>query len=252
MNSILDKLQQHSTNRPNATAFTYLDDTSIETSRSFYQLKQNCQNIASKLLIYANPGDRVLIMLPNSLEYIDVFLGCLYAGIIGIPLYPVAGGRFSQRVSGIVKDCDAALIIVNSTDNRSYEGCQTITASALINTKANIPTPQIQSHSIAFLQYTSGSTGEPKGVMVSHENIVSNCRAIAQSAKVTSKSIFCNWLPFYHDLGMITTVMLAIYSGVHSVLMSPFKFTRRPICWLEAISIYKATHCAAPNFGYDH
>ncbi|MDP2111847.1 MAG: AMP-binding protein [Thiobacillus sp.] len=210
-----------------------------------------------------NTGDRVAIMLPTGREFFAAFYGALYAGCVPVPLYPPA--RPSQieehmrRIAGIVANAGATLLI---TDARAKPlghllraQCPSLRAVATVAdlsraAAAQLPPPP-RPEDTAFLQYTSGSTGNPKGVVLSHANLLANLDAMARASGVSAKDVFVSWLPLYHDMGLIGACMGSLYVGFRLVLMSPLAFLARPGRWLWAIHRHRATLSAAPNFAYE-
>jgi 1-acyl-sn-glycerol-3-phosphate acyltransferase len=207
-------------------------------------------------------GDRVAIMLPTGREFFAAFYGALYAGCVPVPLYPPA--RPSQieehlrRIAGIVANAGAALLV---TDARAKPlghllraQCpslrQIVTVADLARAVAQLPPPP-RAEDTAFLQYTSGSTGNPKGVVLSHANLLANLNAMARASGVTARDVFVSWLPLYHDMGLIGACMGSLYVGFRLVLMSPLAFLARPGRWLWTIHRHRATISAAPNFAYE-
>jgi 1-acyl-sn-glycerol-3-phosphate acyltransferase len=208
-------------------------------------------------------GDRVAIMLPTGREFFAAFYGALYAGCVPVPLYPPA--RPSQleehlrRIAGIVANAGAALLV---TDARAKPlghllraQCaslrQVATVADLSRPDAAPLPPPPRAADTAFLQYTSGSTGNPKGVVLSHANLLANLRAMERAAGVSADDVFVSWLPLYHDMGLIGACMGSLYVGFRLVLMSPLAFLARPGRWLSTIHRHRASVSAAPNFAYE-
>ncbi len=208
-------------------------------------------------------GDRVAIMLPTGREFFAAFYGALYAGCVPVPLYPPA--RPSQiedhmrRIAGIVANAEAAVLI---TDARAKPlghllraQCASLRQVATVTdlsrpVMAPLPPPP-RADDLAFLQYTSGSTGNPKGVALTHANLLANLKAMAQASGVSARDVFVSWLPLYHDMGLIGACMGSLYVGFQLVLMSPLAFLARPGRWLWTIHRHRATVSAAPNFAYE-
>lgn len=255
MDTIVDIVRRRAESQPEKIAFTFIDDDGHNTSISFVELHNVACAVAQELLLRTSPEDTVVIMIPQGLSYIKALLGCLYAGVIAVPLYPPRNEQQSGRLQVIVENCRAKLVLSSDEiklllDRAAFvkntldiETCTSVRGSSL---------PIAAWGDLAFLQYTSGSTGSPKGVMVSHGNIISNLMSLQQATNCSAKDVFCNWLPLFHDLGLVNTIFLPLYLGCHSVLMSPGRFIRRPSAWLEAITEYGASVCGAPNFAYDH
>ena len=208
-------------------------------------------------------GDRVAIMLPTGREFFAAFYGALYAGCVPVPLYPPA--RPSQiedhmrRIAGIVANAGAALLVTDARAKPlghllraqcpSLRGVATV--ADLSRAAATQLPPPPRAEDTAFLQYTSGSTGSPKGVVLSHANLLANLNAMARASGVTTKDTFVSWLPLYHDMGLIGACMGSLYVGFRLVLMSPLAFLARPGHWLWAIHRHRASVSAAPNFAYE-
>lgn len=276
METIVNFLAGHAQASPNKSAFTFINDGNDKATLSYLELHSAALSISSSLLSLVQPGDRVVLLLPQGLDYIQAFLGCLYAGVVAVPLYPPKNAKHSDRVLSVIESCQASLAItsedakvflvdtliplpvysfqecINESLNRAFNGAINEAANKTANGVTNNNLQKNIPESLAFLQYTSGSTGTPKGVMVSHRNILANLKSLQEATHCSSDDIFCNWLPLFHDLGLVNTILLPIYLGAHSILMSPASFMRRPMNWLEAISFYRATICGAPNFAFDH
>ncbi|MCK9389419.1 MAG: AMP-binding protein [Sulfuritalea sp.] len=234
---------------------------------SFALLRAEARALATGLLAHgasaAGPGDRVAIMLPTGREFLFAFYGALYAGCVPVPLYPPA--RLSQledhmrRIAGIVANAEATVLV---TDPRAKllghllsAQCASLrrvaTVAELTRPDAPPPLPAPGAEDIAFLQYTSGSTGNPKGVVLTHANLLANLRGMEHASAVTSDDIFVSWLPLYHDMGLIGACMGSLVVGFQLVLMSPLAFLARPQRWLATIHRHRATVSAAPNFAYE-
>ena len=208
-------------------------------------------------------GDAVAVMLPTGSEFVAAFYGALYAGCVPVPLYPPA--RLTQiedhlqRSAGILRNAEARLLItVNQAKPFAQllrAHCETLhtiaTVSDLAVARAQVARPAINAASTAFLQYTSGSTGNPKGVVLSHANLLANVRAMWRASKVSSHDIFVSWLPLYHDMGLIGACIGSLVVGYRLVLMSPLEFLGKPSRWLWAMHEHRGTLSAAPNFAYE-
>ena len=259
ISNLVELLRLRATVQPERRAFTFLGDGETQTAASTYaELDQQGRSIGAAIQQKTQPGDRVLLLYPQGLEYIAAFFGCLYAGTIAVPAYPPRRKRASSRLQAIVADCEASLVLTSSAIAQALR--QTgdlaqvpwvITEELPLGGEDDWREPEVTSESLAFIQYTSGSTGLPKGVMLSHGNLIHNERMIQAAFEQTAESIVAGWLPMYHDMGLIGNVLQPVYSGSHCVLMSPVHFLQRPLRWLQAISQYKATTSGGPNFAYD-
>ena len=241
---------------------------------SYRSLQAEAQALAAGLLAHGlgagdrvasgiSAGDRVAIMLPTGREFFAAFYGALYAGCVPVPLYPPA--RPSQiedhmrRIAGIVANAEAALLVTDARAKplghllraqcASLRGVATV-ADLSRPALATLPPPP-RAEDVAFLQYTSGSTGNPKGVVLTHANLLANLNAMARAAGVGAEDVFVSWLPLYHDMGLIGACMGSLYVGFRLVLMSPLAFLARPGRWLWTIHRHRATVSAAPNFAYE-
>ncbi len=209
------------------------------------------------------PGDRVAIMLPTGAAFFQAFFGTLYGGGVPVPIYPPM--RLSQledhlrRQAGILRNAGATFLLA-PPEGRALSALlkaqvETLRAVAYVDdvrsdTPARLP-PGAEATELAMLQYTSGSTGDPKGVMLTHGNLLSNIRAMGGAIEASSKDIFVSWLPLYHDLGLIGAWLGSLYFAVPVIIMSPLTFIVRPEAWLWAIHRNRATLSAAPNFGFE-
>ncbi|KWF10189.1 beta-ketoacyl synthase [Burkholderia ubonensis] len=261
--TVTELLQFRGHDTPEKTAFIFLDNGEAELTRlTFGDLDKRARGIAARLQGMAQPGDRVLLVYPPGLEFISAWAGCLYAGLIGVPAYPPRRHRPADRLKSIVADAGP---VVALTDAATLDGIahredgysDTLELKILATDQAfDAPAgqwraPDITPQTLALLQYTSGSTGTPKGVMISHANILSNMAVIAEASNADASTVFVSWLPVFHDMGFFGKVLLPIHLGVLSVLMAPAAFVQKPIRWLQAITKYRGTHCAAPDFAYD-
>lgn len=209
------------------------------------------------------PRKSVAIMLPTGIDYFHTFFGILYSGAVPVPLYPPARPtqleEHIRRHRKILSNAEATLLITVPEVKpiaRLLMGQvpvlkQVITLDELYTDSAPDCTISLQENDIAFLQYTSGSTGDPKGVVLSHGNLLANIRAMGAACRVTYDDVFVSWLPLYHDMGLIGAWFGSLYHGCRLVIMPPLSFLARPIRWLKAIDTYRGTLSAAPNFGYE-
>lgn len=264
MTSIIDVLKINAKIRPEFVVFTFIDDAGQQSQCTLSQLNAAAQTIAANLSSRVTPGDTVVLLLPQGLDYIKAFFGCLTAGVVAVPLYPPLSKSHSPRVRKVINDCRPGLVLTDeallttvesaigqNNDVDALPPVVSLNALQQPNTLLN-PNPIPTADTLAFLQYTSGSTGDPKGVMVSHGNIIANLETLVEATGCHQDDVFCNWLPLFHDLGLVNTLLMPVYLGAHSVLMSPGRFIKRPLRWLEAISAYQASICGAPNFAFEH
>ncbi|MCP5245545.1 MAG: fatty acyl-AMP ligase [Burkholderiales bacterium] len=262
--SLVDILMEHANTQGYETAYVHWSpNQEIQQHISFQQLHHGAQAIASALQQQLPAGSRVVLAFPTGIDFITAFMGCLYAGMIAVPVYPPFAQKEWPRFANIAQDCGAALICTRSERMEAMnDGCRQyrllqhipcLAVDMLYSNAAHVwNKPAIKQNDIAFLQYTSGTTGDPKGVMVTHGNIMANQAMITEIFRHTTDSIVAGWLPMYHDMGLIGTVLNPLYVGFKSVLMEPIVFLRQPSRWLKAISDYRVTTSGAPNFAYDY
>ncbi|MDX2284880.1 MAG: fatty acyl-AMP ligase [Bacteroidia bacterium] len=244
-----------------ALAF-FSNGETLDQSLSYRQLDQRARAIAVSLMDRGLHGRRVLLLYPSGLEYLAAFFGCLYAGVVAVPVYPPQMGKQMLRIQAIIQDSQSELFL---TDRRIYDNLvqnlpefMAATAGKWMFTEDTDPgqaglwqMPGLSGDSLAFLQYTSGSTGLPKGVMVSHGNLLNNERIVRVAYSHDEHSDFAGWLPLYHDMGLIGNVLQPLFLGSTSYLFSPMSFIQKPVRWLQLISRYRAHTSGAPNFAYD-
>lgn|GEM_PF-3228507 len=237
-----------------------VDGENLEISLTFRDLDQRAKSIAFDLAQKGvKPKDKILLGYPSGLDFIEAFFGCLYAGAIPVPVPLPKLNSQDSRFTYILKDSEAQGCLTHSHQLRHFEKVFTVQSpSFFVNPTDQIllsnvswDPPITSSDDIAFIQYTSGSTSEPKGVLISHKNILSN-QAMIQDATGLNKNVVCvGWAPLFHDLGLICNILFPLYVGGKSVLMSPTSFLQKPVRWLSAISRYRASLSGAPNFAYD-
>ena len=260
MKSVIDIFRLQATQRANQKAFTFLDEQRNEVCRTYSAIYRESSAFANKLLEQCNAGDRVCILLPSGLDYVRVFLACLMAGLVAVPLYPAKGAKSHSKIRKIIDDCGAKVVVSESSTvariaSLSEDAVKWLDiaelsvadAGQLIDLDVNI-----NSHDLAFLQYTSGSTGDPKGVMISHQNILANIGALRQAIGAEFASDICSWLPLNHDMGMMLGILAPLYRGGHSVLMPQISFVMNPFNWFTTISEFNIVCSAAPNFAFKY
>ncbi len=267
--SFVDLLRARAQHQPERRAFTYLaDGDETEELLSYAELETRARAIGALLQSVAARGERVVLLYPPGLDFIVAFLGCLYAGAIAVPAYPPAPARLQRmlpRLEAVVKDAGAAVVLTTSPILTMAEaifgvapGLQAAKWLATDETIRDAPSaaaawhnPSVTGKDVAFLQYTSGSTGAPKGVVLTHSNLLVNQKMIVNAFRGNASTVGVCWLPLYHDMGLIGHVLGPIYMGASAVLMSPLDFLQQPVRWLRAIAKYRATISGGPNFAYD-
>lgn len=285
--SLVTLLSDHAVSYPNLTAYHYVgSDLSIIARLTYGELNSKAKAIAATLQKHhVAKGDRVILIYEPGLEFIGAFFGCLYAGVIAVPCYPPFNKKAADKLMVIIDNCSPKLILSTTEIASQIKKLKFIT---LLNkfpylkllftrwkkkheevskydfdqylwlTSNNIETSlEKKFHSVpvdqddgAFLQYTSGSTSLPKGVFVSHTNLIHNIELISHAVKINNQDIIVSWLPVYHDMGLIGGLLVPIYNRVPAYIISPFEFLKNPLLWLKAMTKYQGTVSVSPNFGY--
>ncbi len=258
--SLIEILSRRAQKQSDREAYIFLQNGETESGILTYgELDRQARKIASHLWKWQ--GERALLLYPSGLEFITAFFGCLYAGVVAVPVYPPRRNQNLSRLLSIVNDAQANIAltkisILAEIEKRWEEEAKLgqlkwVATDTIEANGQEFVDRSVAPENLAFLQYTSGSTGTPKGVMVTHGNIIHNQQLIQQAFGHTEKSIGVGWLPLFHDMGLIGHVLQPIYVGFPSILMPPLAFTMKPIRWLNAISKYRATTSGGPNFAYD-
>ena len=261
--NLVDLLRWRASCQPEKKAYTFLPDGEKEEVHLTYgELHRQARSIAALLQSRIRCGERVLLCYPSGLDYIAAFFGCLYANIVAVPTQPPRRNRPMPQLLAIVADTQATIALTTESilanikpefDNLP----EPLTVEWLTSDKINEDlaedwqSPVIENGTLAYLQYTSGSTARPKGVMVSHGNVLSNLAYMDHGFEHTSKSVAVTWLPQFHDMGLVYGIMQPLYNGFPCVIMPSMAFVQKPIRWLRTISRFKATHSGGPNFAYD-
>ncbi len=269
--SIPALLEAHAIDQPDTTAFTFVDyevdPTGFAESLSWSQIHRRAHGVADELRLCGSVGDRAAILAPSGLDYIAAFLGALQAGFIAVPLSVPRFGHHDERVSVVLRDCVPAVILTTSAvigDVTEYARAPSGHAAPHVveidSLDLNSPRP-IEPFvqplpNAAYLQYTSGSTRTPTGVVVSHSNVIANLEQIAADyfenpAAGTPGATLVSWLPFSHDVGLIFGICAPILRALPSVLTSPTMFVQRPARWLQLLARHGRSFSAAPNFAFE-
>jgi len=244
-------------------AFTYLVDGENEQVRLTYaELDRQARAIGAWLAAQDLAGERALLLYPPGLEFIAVFFGCLYGGVIAVPVYPPRRNRSLGRIQAIADDADAKVALTTEAvlsrvmpliDETPHLKNLTWLATCQVPSglEEKWDMPDVHGDTLAFLQYTSGSTGTPKGVVLNHANLVHNSALIAHAFENTRSGKGVFWLPSYHDMGLIGGILQPLYIGRPNILMSAMSFLQKPYRWLSAISRFQGSTSGGPNFAYD-
>jgi len=261
VSSLVGLARQRAQYRPDHPAYVFLSGDQLSQSRLTYsELDLRARSIAGVLQGLKARGERALLLYPPGLEFIAAFFGCLYAGAIAVPAYPPRLNRNALRIVSIAQDSQASLIL---TTNAVLLRLDALAAHAPELAKLRwFPTDNLQApggdrqdfyadgQALAYLQYTSGSTAAPKGVMISHANVLDNSAYLAKAFRHSAEDISLSWLPHFHDLGLVHGILQPMYSCFPGYLIAPMSFLQRPLDWLRAISRFRVTHSDGPNFAY--
>lgn len=263
--TLIEVLNWHVSRHPDRLHLTVLqDDSTVLGAMTYAELGKSAHAVAVGLIGRdVQPGDRVALMLPTSLDFFSAFFGILYAGAIPVPIYPPM--RLTQiedhlrRQAGILRNAGARMLITMPEGKAAaallraqLETLDSVeSVASLSTTPAMQLPPRGDSQSTALIQYTSGSTGDPKGVVLSHANLLANIRAMGSVMEASSADVFVSWLPLYHDMGLIGAWLGCLHYAAPLCAMSPLSFLVRPESWLWAIHRYRATFSASPNFGFE-
>ncbi|HBI36193.1 MAG: hypothetical protein A2015_05060 [Spirochaetes bacterium GWF1_31_7] len=262
--TMVDVLKYYSRTKSDEKAYIFLKDGEVEKEVvTFSELDEKAKTISEYLLSNNLTGERALLLYNSSINFIAAFFGCLYAGVIAVPAFPPRKNQKISRIENIINDCNPKVILstedieeilstneesVSILNNIEWINTNNLNSSLKLDEKS---LPIILPETIAFLQYTSGSSGNPKGVVITHKNLIHNQKLIKKGFEHSSSTVFVSWLPMFHDMGLIGNTLQPLYLGVLAVLMSPESFLQKPSRWLKAISKYKGTTSGAPNFAYD-
>ncbi|MDX1418190.1 MAG: AMP-binding protein, partial [Candidatus Promineifilaceae bacterium] len=261
--SINELLTYRAEHQAHDIAYIFLDSRGRkEIAVDYESLFRRASAYAERLLRDVEPGERLVLLISPGLDYVVAFLGSLLAGVIAVPSYPPRNQTDLHKIRKILENSEACAIALDrlTHDKLSDDFDQLIRERGLslvtspVANESGIDSPAytaVNAESIAFLQYTSGSTAEPKGVVISHKNLLYNLNIIETAIAGNRQMVNVSWLPPYHDLGLVGGILSPLYCGFPGVLMSPVTFLKRPYVWLKTISDYKATITVAPNFAYD-
>jgi acyl-CoA synthetase (AMP-forming)/AMP-acid ligase II len=257
--TLADLLEHRAQATPAALAYSFLDSHLDESRCTYAELHRRALAVAARLRPIVQADDRVLVCHLPGLDYVAAFFGCLYAGAIAVPVYPPQYHQSFDRIRAIIADARprAALTSQAIVEKLGAEAESVprpfdwIVSEELVAAEPAAAPARRRADAIAFLQYTSGSTAEPKGVALSHGNLLANLQAIAENFHSHPGSVGCIWLPPYHDMGLIGGILQPLYAGFPVYLMSPLAFVLRPNKWLEAITRFHGTISGGPNFAFD-
>lgn len=239
------------------------DGRDVTATIGYAPLRNHAQAVANQLRQHVAEGSRALLLYPPGLDVLPAFFGCLNAGVVAVPVPPPDGVRLKHslpRLKGIVADAEAEVILTTAGLRQDLEArlSETMPQVHWIATDALEPAdapdfkrPDITSESLAYLQYTSGSTSAPRGVMLSHGNVLANLAYLQQGFACDENSVCVTWMPYFHDYGLVEGLLQPMFSGADCYVLSPLTLLKRPIRWLEAMDRFGGTHTHAPNFAYE-
>jgi len=261
--SLVDLLRDRALRSRDETAYISVsDDGESSQVLSYGELDRLARCIAARIQTDCVSGDRVLLLYPYGLDFIIGFFACLYAGVVAVPATAPRSKRNAEKLLTLVNDVDARLVLSVDSQKDSLErrmsnigsfGLIEVVATDLLKDgEALWRETSPDADALAFIQFTSGSSGNPKGVLVTHGNILSNQRTIQDAFGHTRQSICVSWLPMFHDMGLIGSVLQPVYVGFPCILFSPAAFIQNPLMWLQLVSRYRATTSGGPNFAYEH
>jgi acyl-CoA synthetase (AMP-forming)/AMP-acid ligase II len=249
-------LLRHAAEHGDERAFTFLKDGDSEDAHlTWGMLAGRAVQVAEELAALGLSGQRAVLFHPPGLEFVVAFCGCLLAGVVAVPLHPPVTRRLQERAQAVIDDCRSAAVLTTAAGMAGIEPLVRSRSLALVATDAlrgagTARQVQVAPERPAFLQYTSGSTGSPKGVVITHGNLVENSRLIGRAFGTRPGEVGVNWLPLLHDMGLIGSVVHVIHQRLHCVHLSPQSMIRKPRRWLEAVSHYRAVISGGPDFAW--
>lgn len=257
--NIINCLERNSRIYPDKIAFTEITKNSDGKKIDYRELNRRTDELATFLKEYDMEKERVLIMLPSSIDYIVSFFGIMKAGMIAVPVYPITNSRHRARLETIIKDSEASFIITNSSTKEKLskkffdlvEEIVILSMDEIEKSDGNIESEyDFEMNRIAYLQYTSGSTSDAKGVTITYKNVYANEKCIQEAYNMTAEERIVTWLPFYHDMGLVGNILLTVSLGASCFFMDPISFIQNPYLWLHTVSRVRGTLITAPNFAY--
>ncbi len=255
--TLVELLRLRARRQPDRLAYAFLaGDGAVGNRLTYADLDRRAAGLAAALAEICTPGDRALILYPSSLDYVVALFGCLYAGVVAIPAYPPGPMRPISRLRAIAADATVKVVLAENRTGLAgaaeLEAVSWLTAGGHQGRAADGRAPRPAADDLAVLQYTSGSTSLPKGVAVSHRSALLNLARLEDGWEHGPESVAVTWLPIFHDMGLVFGILRPLRGGFPCYLMTPTSFLERPLRWLAAISRYRGTESAVPNFALDH
>lgn len=269
--TLMDMCLNRAETEPARRTFVFLEDGLTESdSLTLAQLDRRAKAIATRLSKFAPAGSRALLAYPPGLEFLSAFVGCLYAGVIAVPIAPIERGQVGSRAQHLRSLVDSATPELLLSRSSAMDGIsETIAALGLLSRVTLVPTdetdldlagawsrPDTEPDDVAYLQYSSGSTGAPKGIVLTHRNVLSNLALIHENGARGEEDgqpgpPVVLWLPMFHDMGLVNGLLQPLFAGYDATLMPPLTFIQRPVTWLQTISRLGRALSVAPNFAFD-
>ncbi|CAM2946460.1 acyl-CoA synthetase [Legionella steigerwaltii] len=284
---LTEALDLHAQRTPDSIALYYLNEDGVREQLSYSKLQSEARSLARLIMSKTQKGDRVLLIYPPGLEFVIAFFACMYAGVISVPSYPPFNQGLIEKLQGIIVDAQPSILLTSQELYKKLYNLQILKkvmqflpikklliyilgrqseqlnweveklkliscSSNHMNSFSRLESNSIDPNSIVFLQYTSGSTGLPKGVINTHLNLLHNIQLIIKAYRIHQDSRGVSWLPPYHDMGLIGHIILPVIYGVPCILMSPLKFLKNPYSWLQEINSSRADVSGGPNFAYEY
>jgi len=259
MNHLVDLVRDRADTAPDRVPHVFLCEGKADGGRlTCVELDRRARALAVRLREQGvAPGDRVLILYGQGLEFVVSFFGCLYAGAVAVPMPPLRRGRSLGRLAEILGDARPAAILAppvgaNLDSSDDWPALPWVEVETTPDSLADLwRPPALKGSSLALLQYTSGSTTAPRGVRVTHANVLHNQVVLQQAMDLNPDTRGVSWLPPHHDMGLMSAVIMPVFTGAVVALMSPLGFVQQPVTWLEAVTRFRATHSGGPTFAFD-
>ena len=261
--SFVGLLRARAAHQPDQLAYMFLRDGRVESeSITYAELDRRARAIGAQLQSLDATGKRAMLLYPTGLDVITALFGCLYAGVIAIPTPPPEASRLRwtmPRLQSIVKDAEATLVLCTGSvlemlENAGDDVAEIQSIQKLDTERTELGwaeqwvSTDIGRDTLAYLQYTSGSTSSPKGVMIDHDNLLHQCGNLKQACGYTAASVTVTWMPYFHDYGLVEGLLEPLYNGSVCYIMSAYAFVMETLHWLQSFSRYRATHRQAPIF----